>query len=518
MSHFPYLSVLTLFPLVGALIILLLPKGADQVVKVFALVWSLLSLVITGLAAYSFVPSGPRFQLVESYPWIPAFGVRFAFGVDGIALVMLALVALLTPIVVLASWHDAEKYAGAPGITGKRSTKAFFALMLCLQTCMVGVFAATDVFFFYVFFEVMLVPMYFLIGSYGGPKRQYAAVKFFLYSLFGGLLMLAAVIGVYVVSANLLNGRGTFDFSTLANLNIDPGMQKALFLGFFIAFAIKAPLFPFHTWLPDAGGQAPAGAAVLLVGVLDKVGTFGFLRYCIPLFPDASQFFAPYVFALALIGIFYGAFLAIGQSDLKRLVSYTSVAHFGFIALGCFAFTSQAGVGAVLYMVNHGLSTGALFLVVGFLAVRRQSVRVEDFGGTHKLVPLISGAFFIAGLSALALPGTNSFVSEFLVLIGTFTVNTTVAVIATLGMILAALYVLWMYQRTMHGPLNAAQPKMVDLSTREKWVIAPLIALIIFTGVYPKPIIDVITPAVKYTMQDIGKHDPQPSALSGGGK
>jgi NADH-quinone oxidoreductase subunit M len=374
------------------------------------------------------------------------------------------------------------------------------------------------VFLFYVFFEAMLVPMYFLIGSYGGPRRQYAAVKFFLYSLVGGLLMLAAVVGLYVASKGEL-GAGTFSFQRLVELNMDPELQKWLFAGFFIAFAIKAPLFPFHTWLPDAGGQAPIGAAVLLVGVLDKVGTFGFLRYCLPLFPDASRAFAPLAFALALVGIFYGAFLAMGQSDLKRLVAYTSIAHFGFIAIGCFALTTQAGTGAVLYMVNHGLSTGALFLVVGFLAARRGSVLVEDFGGAAKVVPLIAGAFFIAGLSSLALPGTNSFVSEFLVLVGTFTVNSVVAVVATVGIVLAALYVLWMYQRTMQGPLNPALPKATpDLTRREAWAIGPVLALVLALGVYPKPVLDIITPAVQATMHDVGATDPAPTAISGGGK
>jgi NADH-quinone oxidoreductase subunit M len=381
---------------------------------------------------------------------------------------------------------------------------------------MIGVFAATDIFLFYVFFEVMLVPMYFLIGSYGGPRRQYAAVKFFLYSLIGGLFMLAAVIGLYVVSAK--GGVGTFSFEDLSRLNIEESTQRWLFLGFFIAFAIKAPLFPFHTWLPDAGGQAPIGAAVLLVGVLDKVGTYGFLRYCLPLFPDASKFFAPLAITLSVIGIIYGALLAMGQSDLKRLVAYTSVAHFGFIGLGVFAFTTQAGTGAVLYMINHGISTGALFLVVGFLVARRGSAAVADFGGAAKVIPWIAGAFLIAGLSSLSLPGTNSYVSEFLVLIGSFTTQPVATVVATLGMILAALYILLMYQRTMHGTLNPELPKMRDLSRREAFVIAPMIVLILALGFYPKPVIDVINPAVQATMQDIGKTDPGPTAATGGGK
>jgi NADH-quinone oxidoreductase subunit M len=515
MSDFPFLTLLTVLPLVGAVVIAFLPLGRDLLAKQVALGWTLVVGVLTLVMCAGFQAGGDRFQFVDSYAWIPQFGVRFDFGVDGIALVMLALIAVLVPVVVLASWHDAAPPGGVPG---RHSVKTFFALLLALESTMIGVFAATDVFLFYVFFEAMLVPMYFLIGSYGGPRRQYAAVKFFLYSLVGGLLMLAAVIGLYVASKGEL-GTGTFSFQRLVELNLDPDLQKWLFLGFFIAFAIKAPLFPFHTWLPDAGGQAPIGAAVLLVGVLDKVGTFGFLRYCLPLFPDASRAFAPLAMALALVGIFYGAFLAMGQSDLKRLVAYTSVAHFGFIAIGCFALTTQAGTGAVLYMLNHGLSTGALFLVVGFLAARRGSVLVEDFGGAGKLVPLISGAFLLAGLSSLAMPGTNSFVSEFLVLIGTYAVNSVVAVVATVGIVLAALYVLWMYQRTMQGPLNPALPKqMRDLTRREAVVIAPVLALVIALGVYPKPVLDIITPAVRATLQDAGATDPTPSAISGGGK
>jgi NADH-quinone oxidoreductase subunit M len=335
-------------------------------------------LACTVVLAAVFEPQGDRFQFVSSHEWVPRFGIRFDFGVDGIALVMIVLIGVLMPAVVLASWHDAENHSEHNG-GGRRSVKTFFALMLALESAMIGVFAATDIFLFYVFFEVMLVPMYFLIGSYGGARRQYAAVKFFLYSLVGGLFMLASVIGLYVVSSG--QGPGTFSFEKLAALDMDEGTQRWLFLGFFIAFAIKAPLFPFHTWLPDAGAAAPIGASVLLVGVLDKVGTYGFLRYCLPLFPEASDYFAPLAITLGVIGIIYGALLAMGQTDMKRLIAYTSVSHFGFIALGIFAFTSQGGTGAVLYMVNHGFSTGALFLVIGFLIARRGSVSVSDYGG-----------------------------------------------------------------------------------------------------------------------------------------
>ncbi|WP_431973298.1 NADH-quinone oxidoreductase subunit M [Micromonospora haikouensis] len=500
MSNFPFLSVLTVAPLVGALVVAVLPRRRPELAKQVAFGWSLLVLALSVVMWLAFKTGGERLQFRESYTWIPQWDARFTFAADGIALVMLMLIAVLVPLVILASWHDAE--------ASKRSIPVYFALLLVLESTMIGVFAAADVFLFYVFFEVMLVPMYFLIGSYGGHQRQYAAVKFFLYSLVGGLFMLAAVIGLWVV------GGKTFDWQALTQIDISTGTERWLFLGFFLAFAIKAPFFPFHTWLPDAGGAAPAGAAALLVGVLDKVGTFGILRYCLPLFPEASKWFAPYALALGVIGIIYAALLAVGQNDLKRLVSYTSIAHFGFIGVGIFAFTTQAGTGAVLYMLNHGLATGLLFLVVGMLVARRGSALISDFGGAGKLVPLLAGVLFFAGLASLALPGTAPFVSEFLVLIGTFTVNKPVAVIATLGIILAAAYVLWMVQRTTQGTLNPAltevEPMRRDLNLREKVVVAPLIALIVLLGFYPKPVTDVINPAVRATMEDVGRTDPAP--------
>jgi NADH-quinone oxidoreductase subunit M len=501
------LLVTLLLPLGGAVAVAVLPDDRQLLAKQLTLGVSLVVLVMTLWMAVGFDTGGERFQFNSSYTWIADFGVRFSLGVDGIAVVLIALIGVLVPVVVAASWNDQP--------TGERSMKAFFAWLLVLETMMIGVFAATDVFLFYVFFEVMLVPMYFLIGSFGGPRRQYAAVKFFLYSLLGGLIMLASVIGLYVVSNNQL-GQGTFAFDMLRQLEITPGTQKLLFLGFFIAFAIKAPLVPFHTWLPDAGAEAPIGGAVLLVGVLDKVGTFGFLRYCLPLFPDASRSFAPLALTLSVVGIFYGALLAMGQSDMKRLLAYTSIAHFGFIGLGIFAFTSQAGTGAVLYMVNHGISTGALFLIVGILINRGGSRLIGDYGGMARITPLLGGAFLIAGLSSLALPGTNSFVSEFLVLIGSFTTQPAFSIIATVGIILAALYILLMYQRTMHGPENPRLRRARDLDKRELAVLGPLVALIIVLGVYPKPVLDIITPAVEATMIDLGATDPAPTVAEEG--
>jgi NADH-quinone oxidoreductase subunit M len=533
MSGTPWLTILGLVPLVGAVAVAATPRRSPLLAKQIALGTSLVVLLLTVVMCFDFEPDGDRFQFVQAHDWISAFGVQYAVGADGIALVLIALVALLVPVVVLASWYDADPESeralaaagprpgsmlrttgtdGAPELQPKRSVKTFFALLLVLETMMIGVFAATDVFLFYVFFEAMLIPMYFLIGSYGGPKRSYAAVKFLLYSLFGGLLMLAAVIGLYVASTK--QGPGTFSFDKLSALEFSHSTQILLFLGFFIAFAIKAPLFPFHTWLPDAGAEAPIGGAVLLVGILDKVGTFGFLRYCLPLFPYASRKLAPYVIVLCVIGILYGALLAMGQKDLKRLVSYTSVAHFGFIGLGCFAFTTQAQTGAVLYMVNHGLSTGALFLCVGFLVARGRSRLMGDYSGIGKVAPLLSGVFLVAGLSSLALPGLSTFISEFLVLVGTYQRYTVAAVLATVGIIFAALYILLMYQRTMQGPLSAAHQAMRDLRPREVLAVAPLLALMIFFGFYPKPLTDIIRPAVNATMHDAGVKDPAPTQLT----
>jgi NADH-quinone oxidoreductase subunit M len=507
-SSFPFLSVLTVAPLVGAIAVAVVPRTRPELAKRVAFGWSLAVLALTIVMWTAFQAGGDRFQFRESYSWIPQWGVRLTFAADGIAIVMLMLIAVLVPLVILASWHDADR----EGM--RRSVPVYFALMLALESTMVGVFAAADVFLFYVFFEVMLVPMYFLIGSYGdngtsgGRQRQYAAVKFFLYSLVGGLFMLAAVVGLWVV------GGRTFDWQSLTQIDMSTGTERWLFLGFFIAFAIKAPFFPFHTWLPDAGGAAPAGAGALLVGVLDKVGTFGILRYCLPLFPEASRWFAPWALALGLIGIIYAALLAVGQNDLKRLVSYTSIAHFGFIGVGIFAFTTPAGTGAVLYMLNHGLATGLLFLVVGMFVARRGSALVSDFGGAGKLVPLLAGVLLFAALASLAMPGTAPFVSEFLVLIGAFSTNQAVAVIATVGIILAAAYALWMVQRATHGTLNPALAQAEgmrrDITLREKVVVAPLIALIILLGFYPKPVTDVINPAVQATLSDVGRSDPAP--------
>ncbi len=517
--HSYALVILILIPLVASIGVFLLKDDQGRLAKFISLFVSLviLAYVLVLTVRFDTGATAPRFQYQGSWTWIKGFGVHFALGVDGIALVLVLMAVVLVPAVMLASWTSFDSRSGAEEETPgrRRSVKNFFALMLLLEFFMIGVFVATDVFLFYVFFEAMLVPMYFIIGSFGGPRRQYAAMKFFLYSLVGGLLMLASVIGLYITT-----GSQTFAISDLIGKVPDGATQKWLFLGFFIAFAIKAPLVPFHTWLPDAGAEAPAGGAALLVGVLDKVGTFGFLRYCLPLFPQASAYFAPAILILSVIGILYASFLAIGQRDMKRLVAYTSVAHFGFIGLGIFAFTTQGGTGAVLYMVNHGLSTGALFIVVGLLIARGKSRNVNDYGGAAKVTPILAGLFLLAGLSALALPGMSTFISEFLVLVGTFTRHKGLAVLGTTGIVLAAIYVLYLYQRTFQGRMSEKVAKFRDLNPREILAVAPLIAIIIFLGVYPKPLLDVINPAVRYTLHDVHKTDPAPKVgpLAGGNR
>jgi NADH-quinone oxidoreductase subunit M len=495
------LTTLMLVPLIGAAVVFALPAGRDLLAKQVAL---FVSLATTGLAIYigiSMDNTNGGLQFVEKYSWIRSFGISFSLGVDGISSVLIVMATILVPLVIIAGWNDVEKIE-------RGTVKGYFSLILLLEVFMVGVFAATDLFLFYVFFEAMLIPVYFLIGRFGGPQRAYAAMKFLLYSLVGGLFMLASLIGLYVVAGREL-GAGTFDFVALTGLHMDPGTQKMLFLGFFFAFAVKAPMVPFHTWLPDAAAESTPGTATLLVGVLDKVGTFGMIRYLLPIFPDASRYYTPVIIGLAVVSIFYGALLAIGQTDMMRLVAFSSVSHFGFIVMGIFAMTSQGLSGSTLYMVNHGFSTGALFLVVGFLASRRGSKKIEDFGGIQKIAPILTGVFLIAGLSSLALPGLSSFVSEFMVLVGTFSVYKGAAIVATFGIVLAAVYILWLYQRTATG---VASQEVVDtvteISHRELVAIVPILAIIVALGFFPQVALRVINPAIAQVQNYVGVTDP----------
>ncbi|MGH3310395.1 MAG: NADH-quinone oxidoreductase subunit M [Streptomyces sp.] len=524
---FPLLTVTAVVPAIGAIATAATPPARRTAAKWLALLFSLATLGLAAVVLARFDPGGARYQLTESHAWIPDFGVRYELGVDGIAAVLMTLTALLVPFVIGAAWHDADDLEPARPNRRWRPTQGFFALILAVEAMVILSFAATDVFLFYIFFEAMLIPLYFLIGGFGdrahaageeegAKQRSYAAVKFLLYNLAGGLIMLAAVVGLFAATSDQL-GEGTFSLQQIAQARADGDfelsstVERLLFLGFFFAFAVKAPLWPLHTWLPNAMGESTAPVAVLITAVVDKVGTFAMLRFCLGLFPEASEWATPVVIVLALMSILYGALLAVGQRDIKRLIAYASISHFGFIILGIFAMTSQAQSGATLYMVFHGISTAALMLVAGFLISRRGSRLIADYGGVQKVAPLLAGTFLVGGLATLSLPGLAPFISEFLVLVGTFSRYPVAGVVATVGIILAALYVLLMYQRTMTGPVEKPEVRaMPDLKVRELAVVAPLIALLIFFGVFPKSLTDIVNPAVEHTMSDVRKKDPKP--------
>ncbi len=500
---FPWLTIALLLPVVGAVVVAVLPTARRPALpKVVALAFSLVTLLVVAVIGIGFDPGGARYQFTETHDWIRGFGAHYALGVDGIGLTLVLMTAILTPIVILASWHDGDE--------GRWGTGAFFAWMLALEGLSICVFAATDVFLFYVIFEATLIPIYFLIGGFGGPKRSAAAVKFLIFNLFGGLLMLASVVGLYVVSARTAAGP-TYLLSELSQVPIDQGLARWMFVGFFVAFAIKAPMVPVHTWLPDAAEEGSAGTSVMLVSILDKIGTFGMIRFCLELFPEASRWATPVVLALAVVSVLWGALAAIGQKSIPRLIAYTSVSHFGFIVLGIFVLNSYGQTGSTLYMFNHGISTAALFLVAGFLIKRRGSALISDYGGVEKVAPVLAGLFLVAGLSSLSLPGLSPFVSEFLVLLGAFAYAWWWGVAATLGIVLAALYILLMYQRTMTGPTRPEVAGMRDLNLREVVALAPLVVLLVVLGFFPKPLTAIINPAVADTLQQIGAEDPAPA-------
>ncbi|KJF22275.1 MULTISPECIES: NADH-quinone oxidoreductase subunit M [Rhodococcus] len=510
-AGFPALTFLWLLPLVGAAVVVALPARMSHIAKSVALAVSLGVLAIGVALAITFDRGGQQFQFVERHSWIPAFGTSYSLGLDGIALVLVLLTAVLVPLLLVAGWNDVPAVpAETPDEPPRRLPHTYFALILVVESMVLLSFSALDVLLFYIFFEAMLIPMYFLIGGFGGANRSRAAVKFLLYNLLGGLVMLAAVVGLYVVTARAESPftSGTFDFQAIAaaaangDLGVGPGVLNALFLGFMFAFAVKAPLWPLHSWLPDSAVESTPSTAVLMMAVVDKVGTFAMIRYCLQLFPESSATFAPWIITLAVIGIVYGAILAIGQTDIMRLIAYTSISHFGFIILGIFAMTSQSQAGSALYMVNHGISTAALFLIAGFLVSQRGTRAIAAYGGVQKVAPVLAGTFLVAGLATLSLPGLAPFISEFLVLIGTYTRYHVAAIIATSALVLSAIYILWLYQRIMGGPEKEGSDKIRDLVRRELVVVAPLIALLLFLGIYPKPALDIITPAVSHTVVD----------------
>jgi NADH-quinone oxidoreductase subunit M len=470
------LSVVTFLPALGALLILVLvPRRHEAALRWGGLAASLATFVVSLPLWLRFDAGEADMQFEETLAWMPGLGVGYHVGIDGISVLLVLLTTFLMPITLASAWHAIED-----------RTKEFVIAMLLLETGMIGVFVALDLFLFFVFWEAMLIPMYFVIGVWGGPNRVYAAVKFVLYTMVGSSLMLVAILALYY-QHGAATGIYTFDLPTLTRYVLVPGLgQTLMFLAFGLAFAIKVPLFPFHTWLPDAHVEAPTAGSVILAGVLLKMGTYGFLRFCLPLFPDASVDYGPWVFALAVIGIVYGALVSTVQPDLKRLVAYSSVSHLGFVMLGLFTLTPQGLVGGVIQMVNHGLSTGALFLMVGMIYERRHTRLISEFGGLWAVIPAFSALFLIVSLSSLGLPGLNGFVGEFLVLLGAFTVNKWVAAVATTGIIFAAVYLLWMYQRVIFGEIrHDANRRLTDLTPREWAVLVPVLVLIVWIGVYP---------------------------------
>lgn len=511
-TQIPWLTVLALLPTLGAVVVLLVGSAAAKLVALAtSLVTVVLAVVLTvGLRA------GGGLQLTEDAVWIRPLGAHYALGLDGIGATLVLLVSIVTPVVVLATWGDYDRESATTAVQrpagepARYDSKIFYALVLAVQTCALYLFLATDVFLFYVFFEVILVPMYFLIGGFGpGARRSYAAAKFLIFGLLGGFVMLASVIGLYVASADV--GTPSYLLSDLSGLTLGTGQERWLFIGFMFAFAIKAPLVPLHTWLPDAAEQSSPGGATMMVGVMDKIGTFGMIRFCLGLFPEASQWATPVVIVLAVLSIIYGAILAIGSKNLMRFVAYTSISHFGFIVLGIFVLTRQTLTGSTFYMLNHGLSTAALFLVAGYLIKRRGSADINDFGGVQKVAPVAAGLLLFAGLSTLSLPGLSSFVSEFMVLAGTFSRHPAYAAVATLAIVLAALYILITYQRTMTGPVAPAVADTVtEVNGRERLAVAPLVVLILVLGLYPKPMLELIEPSTALLQTSVGVNDPAP--------
>jgi NADH-quinone oxidoreductase subunit M len=483
---FPWLSQVLGLPLVGALAVYLLPAQNHNAIRRTTLAVTLATFAASVPLFFLFRNGEPGMQFEERHRWIDAFGISYHLGIDGVSLLLILLTTFLMPLSVLASWTYITK-----------RVKEFHVLLLVLATGMIGVFAALDMFVFYVFWEIMLIPMYFLIGIWGGRERIYAAVKFFLYTFVGSLLMLVAIL-VFFFQYRELTGQTSYDLLDWYGVTLAPGAQALLFLAFFLAFAIKVPMFPFHTWLPDAHVQAPTAGSVILAAVLLKMGTYGFFRFAMPLFPDATLRFLPWLLSLSVVAIVYGAMVATIQPNVKKLVAYSSVSHLGFVTLGLFVLNAQGIQGGVLQMVNHGLSTGALFLLVGMLYERLHSYEIADFGGLAKPMPVFATVFLIVTLSSIGLPGLNGFVGEFLVLLGAFRTHPGYAVPATAGVILAAIYMLWMYQRVMfNGITNEANRSVPDLDRRELAILVPIVVLIVWLGVYPKPVLEKIEPAVQ---------------------
>lgn len=491
------LTSLVVIPVVGAVLTLLARRSGDAAVRYLALAVSLVAFGVSLIVWAAFDPTNGGYQLVEQYAWLPDFGVSYHVGIDGITLWLVILTTFLTPIALLCSWESVDERVAE-----------FSFFMLLLEAAMIGVFISLDLFLFYVFWDAMLIPMYFLIGIWGYDRRIYASIKFLLYTMAGSVLMLVAILWLAYYH-RVVTGVPSFDLADLIALEVPGDVQLWLFLAFAVAFAIKVPLFPFHTWLPDAHVQAPTAGSVILAGVLLKMGTYGLLRFAFPLFPQAAVTFAPWIATLAVIGVVYGALVAMVQPDMKKLVAYSSVSHLGIVVLGLTGLTVSGVEGAVFQMLAHGISTGGLFLIVGMLSDRRHTRQISEFGGLKAVMPKLVGAFLLVTLASVALPGTNGFIGEFLILLGTFTSASlgyarTFAAIAATGVILSAVYMLWMFQRVNYGPVtNDKNRGLRDLSTREWIVIAPICAMAVIMGVVPNVFLKPMEPAVRRTIEQV---------------
>ncbi len=497
----PLLSLVTFLPIALGLVVAAMPQSAS---RMGALAASILVFAVSIPLWMGFDPAGAEYQFLEDHEWIVQFGVRYHLGIDGVSLLLVLLTTAMTPLILLAGFSGVEK-----------NFKGYAALMLVLEGAMIGTFVSLDTFLFYVFWELVLLPMYFLIGIWGGERRIYAAVKLFIYTVAGSLFMLVALIGLYY-QFHEATGAWSTDLSDLLTLSLTPATQKWMFACLALAFAIKVPMFPVHTWLPDAHVEAPTGGSVVLASVMLKMGTYGFYRFAMPLFPDAVTAYGPFLIALAVIGIVYGALVAMVQDDVKKLVAYSSVSHLGYVMLGLFALNAPGVSGGIYQMLNHGISTGALFLLVGVLYERRHTRRIVDYGGITKVMPKFALIFMIITFSSIGLPGLNGFVGEFMILLGGFQYAPVATIIAASGVILGATYMLWCFQRMMFGPLqNEANRGLKDLSPRELTYLLPLVVLAFVMGLFPNVFLDRINPSVdRFVARMEGHFEASPYSLA----